>query len=648
MRVAAALLLSLAPLSPGAAAAAPPAWLRQAVITTPADAAASAIVLLDEVEVTVTADGKMRTLRRYAVRVRDRSARDAAVVREAYLTGSGKVRSMRGWIVRRGGEATDLGDDSVADLAMVNNDVYNEVRVRVLAAADQLSDGDVFGAEVESEDRVLFSQLEWHLQERWPVRAVRRRLTLPSGWRASSVTFNAPPLAATTSGTSWQWETRDLPEIHLEEGMPPLTDLVPRLAVSFFGRAGERSPGQFETWQDVANWLHSLSAPASSIPPPVVLKAKELTSSSSSQFEKIASIGQYAQRVQYVSIQTGVGRGGGYQPRPPSLVLERNYGDCKDKAGLVREMLAAIGIKAYLVSIFSGDRNYVRADWPSPQQFNHAIVAISISPEVEAASVVNHARLGRLLLFDPTDEYTPLGELPLHEQGSLALIVSADGGTLERMPASSPERTWTHGSLKGVVDGRGAFLGRVRQTSHGARASDTRAEFRRLGPAGFRQAIQRRLASAVQGGQLSQLEPVDRPQQHQFEVAMDISVQQFAQPLGGLLIVKPPFTYGGEFPTLSADRRRFPVVLEFSRIEETVQIELEGGLRVDEVPQPASFESAFGRYSLAYSASGAGIEARRTLIVHGQVVPPGQYAELKAFVDKIRAADGVPVVLARK
>ena len=648
MRVAVALLLSLAPLSPGAAAAAPPAWLRQAVNTSPADPAASAIVLLDEVEVTVTADGKMRTFRRYAVRVRDRSARDAAVVREAYVTGSGKVRSMRGWIVRSGGEARDLGDDNVADLAMVNNDVYNEVRVKVLAAADQLADGDVFGAEVESEDRVLFSQLEWHLQERWPVRAVRRRLTLPSGWRASSVTFNAPPLAATTSGTSWQWETRDLPEIHIEEGMPPLTDLVPRLAVSFFGRAGEQSPGQFENWQDVANWLHSLSAPASSIPPPVAQKAKELTSASSSQFEKIASIGQYAQRVQYVSIQTGVGRGGGYQPRPPSLVLERNYGDCKDKAGLVRELLAAIGIKAYLVSIFSGDRNYVRAEWPSPQQFNHAIVAISISPEVEAASVFNHARLGRLLLFDPTDEYTPLGELPLHEQGSLALIVSADGGTLERMPASSPERTWTHGSLKGVVDGRGAFLGRVRQTSHGARASDTRAEFRRLGPAGFRQAIQRRLSSAVQGGQLSQLEPVDRPQQHEFEVAMDIWVQQFAQPLGGLLIVKPPFSYGGEFPALSADRRRFPVVLEFSRIEETVQIELEGGLRVDEVPQPASFESAFGRYSLAYSASGAGIEARRTLIVHGQVVPPGQYAELKAFVDKIRAADGVPVVLARK
>jgi transglutaminase-like putative cysteine protease len=631
------------------AAAAPPSWLRQAATSSPAAGQkASAIVLLDEVEATVAADGKLRTVRRYAVRVRDRAAREAAMMREPYVTGSGKVRSIRGWILRDGGDAKDLDDDDVADVAMVNNDVYNEVRVKVLAAGDQLADGDVFGAEVESEDRVLFSQLEWHLQERWPVRTVRRRLTLPAGWRASSQTFNAPALTATTSGTSWLWETRDLPEIHFEEGMPPLSDLVPRLAVSFFGRAGEPSPGQFESWQDVSNWLHAISTPAAAVPPTVTQRARELTASAATELEKIASIGQYAQRIQYVSIQTGLGRGGGYQPRPPALVLERNYGDCKDKASLVRAMLGAIGIKAYLVSIFSGDRNYVRPDWPSPQQFNHAIVAISVSPEVEAASVLNHRTLGRLLLFDPTDEDTPVGELPLHEQGSLALIVSAEGGTLERMPASTPQRTWLEGSLTGAIDGRGGLIGRLRQIAHGAWASDARAEFRRLEPGAYRQALQRRLSSAVQGGRLTGFDPVDRPREQQFELTLEISVPQFAQPLGGLLIVKPPFSSGGSLPTLSADRRRSPVVLEFLRIEDTVKLELEGGLHVDEVPQAASFETPFGRYTLSYATSGGNIQARRTLVVHGQVVPPDQYAELKAFFDKIRAADGTPVVLARK
>jgi hypothetical protein len=41
--------------------------------------------------------------------------------------------------------------------------------------------------------------------------------------------------------------------------------------------------------------------------------------------------------------------------------------------------------------------------------------------------------------FDPTDEDSAVGLLPIDEQGSLALLVAADGGKLMRMPASGPE-----------------------------------------------------------------------------------------------------------------------------------------------------------------------------------------------------------------
>jgi len=38
----------------------------------------------------------------------------------------------------------------------------------------------------------------------------------------------------------------------------------------------------------------------------------------------------------------------------------------------------AVGIDAIPISIYAGDPDYVRAEWPSPQQFNHCIIAVKV------------------------------------------------------------------------------------------------------------------------------------------------------------------------------------------------------------------------------------------------------------------------------
>jgi hypothetical protein len=48
--------------------------------------------------------------------------------------------------------------------------------------------------------------------------------------------------------------------------------------------------------------------------------------------------------------------------------------------------------------------------------------------------VVNDPKLGRLLFFDPTNEYVPLGYLPKYLQDNFGLVVPADSGTLISLP----------------------------------------------------------------------------------------------------------------------------------------------------------------------------------------------------------------------
>ena len=54
------------------------------------------------------------------------------------------------------------------------------------------------------------------------------------------------------------------------------------------------------------------------------------------------------QDIRYVGIELGIG---GFQPHPAPDVFSHRYGDCKDKATLVRTMLREIGVDSYYVLI---------------------------------------------------------------------------------------------------------------------------------------------------------------------------------------------------------------------------------------------------------------------------------------------------------
>jgi len=115
----------------------------------------------------------------------------------------------------------------------------------------------------------------------------------------------------------------------------------------------------------VSSWLTSLVDPAAAVNEPVRAKATQLTANVSTEIEKIRSIATFVQQTKYVAVSLNLTRGGGYTPRRSDDVLAKNYGDCKDKATLMRALLKAVGIDAYLVTITADDRNYVRPEWPA-------------------------------------------------------------------------------------------------------------------------------------------------------------------------------------------------------------------------------------------------------------------------------------------
>ncbi|MGB0064312.1 MAG: DUF3857 domain-containing protein, partial [Terracidiphilus sp.] len=136
--------------------------------------------------------------------------------------------------------------------------------------------------------------------------------------------------------------------------------------------------------------------------------------------EKEAAILDYLDReVRYTGIEFGEAA---IVPHDPAETLAKKYGDCKDKATLMVTMLRAAGIPAYVALLSVESRMDVPTDLPGMGLFNHAIVYVPGKNP---------------LWIDATDRYAQLGQLPMGDQGRLALIASADTTGLVKTPESA-------------------------------------------------------------------------------------------------------------------------------------------------------------------------------------------------------------------
>lgn len=629
-----------------------PPWLHEAAAIKPPayDRDVRAVVLLNEKQITVSADGRITTVTNFAVRVVAHEGRTYAMAVVPYLTDSGKVRDLRAWLIRPSGEVKYYGKDEVVDVISDANDIYNESRVKTISARDAADTGAVFGYQATSEEHSIFGEEEWNFQDRLPTLTARFTLTLPSGWTPLSVIFNHARIEPQVNGTSYTWQLNNLAPIKKEPASPEVTNLAPRLAVSYVPQAnGGGALRTFTNWTDVSRFVSELHDPQASPDDALAAKARELTANARTELERVRAIGNYVQHLKYISIDIGLGHGGGIRPHAAAEVFAKSYGDCKDKANLMRAMLKSLGMTSYPVAIYLGDRNYVREEWASPGQFNHCIIAIKVSDETQAPTVIQHAKLGRLLIFDSTDEDTPLGDLPDDEQGSFALIVAREDGSLVRMPVTPPEANRLERNAEMTLLPDGSMTAILNEKSIGQSAVEERRMFRHLTHAEYTKQIEAWVTRGATGARLSRIEPVDDTSGGQFSLSVEFAVAAYAQVMQQrLMVFKPAAVSRLESLFLTDAVRQHPVVLGPYAFDETVRVKLPAGFEVDEMPDAIKLETAFGSYATTYEVKDRQLIFTRKLVQRASTIPVEQYGSVRTFFEKIRAAEQAPVVLARK
>ncbi|HMO79746.1 MAG TPA: DUF3857 domain-containing protein [Pyrinomonadaceae bacterium] len=645
-------LFCLLAFAPAVVAKNPPAWLSAAAKRQAPQYARDvpAVVLHSESRVVLESNGRLVTTENYAVRLLNREGRSFAVAQAYYLTSAGRVRDIEAWSIRPNGSSRFYDKKTIIDIIADRNDVYNEGRLKIIDASREVDAEHVFGYTIVSEDTPLFYQDIHRFQGRLPVLVSRYALTLPQGWQATSTTFNHPQVEPQVSGTTYTWELNDLKPIPPEPMSPSLVNLAPRIAVNYAPADPSAAVNRaFADWLDVSRWASGLYDPQVVITPEIIAKAKELTANAKTELEKIRAIGHFVQNLQYISIDIGVGHGNGYKPRPSNLVLSRGYGDCKDKANLMRALLKTLDIEAYPIAIYSGDPTYVKTEWASPRQFNHCIIAVRVSSETDAPTVIEHERLGRLLIFDATDTFTPVGDLPDYLQGSHGLIIAGEKGGLSQMPVTPPDVDLLERTIEATLDGAGQLVGTITERANGQTSTIFRREIRELSVADYRKAIEGWLTRGATGARLVDLSSKDIQDEAAFHLEIAFETPRYGQLMRDRLLVFKPVVVGRRNAVALTDSsRQNPVELEAMMMRESVVFTLPEGFEVDEIPDEVDMESEFGRYSTKFKVKEGKLHFERSYQLNRSLVPPDRYDEVRKFFARMLDAEQSAVVLMRR
>jgi hypothetical protein len=622
----------------GTRAADAPAWMHALVSAPlpPHDEKTDAVLLYSEDILNVQSNGKIKTIERRAYKILRPGGREHGTIYASYDSET-RITGLHGWCIPAQGKDYEVKDKDVLETALFgvsNGELATDLRTKILKipAADI---GNIVGYEIEQEDRPYILQGVWDFQHQDPVREARYTLQLPAGWEYKATFLNYPAVKESTAGSNqWQWVVNNVEGIRPENDMPPWTAVAGLMVVSFFPPGGGQ-PKRFENWNDMALWQAGLVRGRRENSPEIKQKVATLTASETNVTRKMAVLGKFVQDdVRYVEIKLGIG---GWQPHAASDVFSHHFGDCKDKATLLSTMLKEIGIDSYYVAV-NTDRGAINEKTPAARWFNHMILAIKLpdgTGDSGLTAVLQHKTLGRLLIFDPTDDMTPFGYLRGELQANFALLVQDSGGELIELPKLPASMNATRRSAKLTLSPNGTLAGDVSEIRVGDRALYQRLALRSAATEKDKvKPIESVLAESLSNYRLTHATVTNLTHNDQpFGYEYSLIVDNYAKTAGNLLLVRPRVLGSRSSALLETkEPRKFPVEFSGPSLDsDAFEITLPAGYEVSDLPPPVDVDYDFASYHSKTEANGNTLKYTRRLEVKELTVPVTQMETLKKF-----------------
>jgi hypothetical protein len=625
-----------------------PQWgLDAAKTPTPAyDTDAGAVILFDEYVETVDGQGRAVEREHEAIRILKPQGRHntCAVSYDA----DEKIDYFRVWTIAADEKQYQAQDTDFVEQGETGIPIMlSTAKVRV-AHPPAVDVGAVEICESEELLRPYIQEKNWHIQSGIPVVFQALEVDLPPG-RAHAESWHRfqPVKPVEVAPNYWRWEVKDVHALDLREvkSHPEWGALAARMCVQWGDAAVE---GRDNQWRAIGRWVTTLEANRPDPSPEIAAQAQTLIAGAPDFYTKLSRIAEYIQKnIRYFIVERGIG---GLQANHAADIFRNRYGDCKDKTTLVISMLQAIGIHAVYMPVDS-HRGVVDPDEPSLYG-NHMITAIEIPPDVSdprLKAIVKAKDGKRYLIFDPTNERTPIGNLPSYEQGGYGTLAAGSASQIVGLPVLDPDANGTEQKGSFTLSADGTLSGSVDTSHTGPEGAEFRLRLKYTDEKERREFWEHYVAETLPGVvidafQFIQPDALDKPLEFHYK----ITARQYAHNAGPLLLVRPRVV--GTFARPFDDKpRTLPIDLPASgRWRDSFDITLPAGYVADETPDPVNLDLDFADYHSSVSAKGNTLRYEREYVVRQVEIPPEKAAAFRRLENAILADEKGAAVLKKQ
>jgi transglutaminase-like putative cysteine protease len=179
-----------------------------------------------------------------------------------------------------------------------------------------------------------------------------------------------------------RFEARDLAAAGVEPMTPP--DIEPMRSLQF---------SEYADWNEVARWALNLFPTDPPLPDEMAPVMAGLRALSDPEEQASQALQWVQNEIRHWSVAVGPCA---MRPQLPAVVLQRGYGDCKDKALLLTRMLRELGIEARPALASLSTRSGPASMLPAPEVFDHVIVQARLAGRAYYLDPTRHGQAGML------------------------------------------------------------------------------------------------------------------------------------------------------------------------------------------------------------------------------------------------------------
>ncbi len=439
----------------------------------------------------------------------------------------------------------------------------------------------------------------------------------------------------TTNGNidTYTWLATEIPEFESEENMPNGLSVQPHII--YYIKKYNHNGTTEELLSDTASlykWYYSLVKDINKKDQTNLRNTTlNLIKDKTSDIEKAQAIYNWVQQnLHYVAFENGMG---GFIPREAADVYSKLYGDCKDMANLLNEMLKYANLNSSLTWIGTRIKPYTYDEVPTPQVDNHMITNLVID--------------GKSYFLDATDKFCPFSLPTSHIQGKEALIGKAENFVIEKVPVISASENKTAIKLDLKIENN-SLKGSVLTTIDGYAKSEL------LNILSIYPQKQKEIWKDIVNitNPKINLEPVEllkneyknTPSKATFNLQLDDAIKD----INGKLLLKPIFIFPLKELQIDSEKRKYPVEYEYNySYEIEYQYEIPKEYRIEFLPENLKTETNLATFDIQYKVQNNFILVTQKVSTKKLLLEKSDFEKWNAFLKTLNKQYNQSLILVK-